>query len=230
MRAHLATCADHAARVAELRAAAGALAMLPDDAEAPPALRARVLGAIATTPQDAADVSAAPVALEARRVTPSPAETRSRIQWAPSRTAWGAMAAAIVVLVGGLVAWNLVLMNRVDDSDADCFASAAPVIRQLDARGVDGTGTIVYFGEEGRAVVMLDGVDNLDAGGRSYQMWTLAPDGTPTSAGLLQPDVSGNATAVVSVDPSVVDVFAITIEPGGGSAAPTTDPVFVAEI
>lgn len=241
MRAHLATCAEHRAQASEMRATAGAMPALADVAAAPLALRARVLDAIAATPQDRPAVTdgalepAAPVVFDPQRSTrPSPAETpaarRARTQWAPSRTMWGSMAAAIVVLVGGLIAWNVVLMNRVGESDADRFASAAPVVRQLDARGVDGAGTIVYFGDEGRAVILLDGVDNLDVGGRTYQMWTLAPDGTPTSAGLLRPDWSGNATAVVRVEPSAVDVFAITIEPAGGSPAPTTSPIFVAEI
>lgn len=230
MRAHLAGCPRHRAVAAELRATAGALPALADGADAPPALRARVLDAIAATPQDRADDVTAPVALESRRSAPSPAETRARLQWAPSRTQWGAMAAAIVVLVGALVAWNLVLMNRSDKGTAERFASASPVIRQLDARGVQGSATLVYFGDESRAVVMLEGADHLDVGGRTYQMWTLASDGKPTSAGLLQPDLSGNGIAVVSVDAAAVDAFAITIEPRGGSPAPTSDPVFVAEI
>lgn len=230
MRTHLATCAEHRAQAAELRTTAGVLPALAHAAAAPTALRARVLDAIAVTPQDQPDAFSprAPGAM-ARRAAPSSAETRARLRWVPSRTQWGAMAAAIVVLVGGLIAWNVVLMNRVNESDADRFANASPVIRQLDARGGEGAGTIVYFGEEGRAVVLLDGIDALDAS-QTYQMWTLAPDGTPTSAGLLAADADGHATSIVAVDASAVDAFAVTIEPAGGSAAPTTDPIFVAEI
>ena len=47
MRAHLVSCADHAARVAELRTVALELPALADPIPAPTGLRARVLDAIA---------------------------------------------------------------------------------------------------------------------------------------------------------------------------------------
>ena len=57
---------------------------------------------------------------------------------------------------------------------------------------------------------------------RAYELWTIS-GGTPRPAGLLAVDASG--TGGHRIEPAAgersVDVFAITIEPGGGTPAPT---------
>ncbi len=230
MRVHLASCAEHAAKGAELRAAASGLYALAEPVAAPPALRSRILASIAETPQErpgsaASVAAAAPVRFEGRRDR----APRARLQWAPSRSMFGALAAAVIVLVGGLIAWNVVLMNRLDRGDAERFARSAPAVHRLEVRGPSGTGAVVYFGDEKRAVVVLDGVEALDSN-MTYQMWTLGAGGEPTSAGLLATDAGGRARSVVDIDAAAVSGFAVTIEPAGGSPAPTSDPVFVTEI
>jgi anti-sigma-K factor RskA len=63
-----------------------------------------------------------------------------------------------------------------------------------------------------------------------YQLWILTESET-LSAGLLSPDAQGRALIVA--DPSTVDApkaFAVTIEPAGGVAAPTTTPVLVGRV
>ena len=56
---------------------------------------------------------------------------------------------------------------------------------------------------------------------RVYQIWAIH-DGTPTSAGLLDDPDRGAAMAL----PSAGTLVAITVEPAGGSQAPTTTPLF----
>jgi anti-sigma-K factor RskA len=60
-------------------------------------------------------------------------------------------------------------------------------------------------------------------------MWAIDGD-TPRSIGLLDVDDDGRARAVVPFDADRSDVFAITVEPAGGSEQPTSAPVMTAEL
>ena len=64
--------------------------------------------------------------------------------------------------------------------------------------------------------------------GRVYQLWTITGT-TPTSAGTFEPDKSGAASHIVSVPAGAPppDAFGVTIEPTGGSAAPTLPIVLI---
>jgi anti-sigma-K factor RskA len=56
---------------------------------------------------------------------------------------------------------------------------------------------------------------------KTYELWTIAR-GTPRAAGLLATDASGSASRPIAPpERGPVDVFAVTIEPEGGVAAPT---------
>ncbi|MBC8076870.1 MAG: anti-sigma factor [Chloroflexales bacterium] len=66
------------------------------------------------------------------------------------------------------------------------------------------------------------------AADRTYQVWLLAGDQPPTSAGLLAVSASGDGVLLLPASQPTLSeaaVFAITIEPSGGSAAPTTTPI-----
>lgn len=67
---------------------------------------------------------------------------------------------------------------------------------------------------------------------KTYELWTIPKGGPPKPAGLFQPDETG--TAIV-VSPGPVDVnnlaaVAVSVEPQGGSPAPTTTPIVVAPL
>ena len=64
---------------------------------------------------------------------------------------------------------------------------------------------------------------SLDAG-KTYQMWQISGQ-RPVSLGLIRPDGAGHSTAIVPYDPDRPSTLAITIEPAGGSAEPTTAPI-----
>lgn len=222
MRAHIAGCDEHAARVADLRAVAVELAALAEPVEAPPRLRARVLDAVAA---DAASVrSNAPRPIMAApsrdRVLPGSAELRRA-----SLYRWGALAAVLVVALGGLLAWNLVLMNR-SNNGVDQFATHATSIATLKNASGAAAGTVVYFAGDKKALVVVDDLPPLDANKNVYEMW--AVNGTQAkSIGLMQ---SGGpqTKVVVPFDAARSQTIAITVEPAGGSPQPTTPPIIQA--
>ena len=65
--------------------------------------------------------------------------------------------------------------------------------------------------------------------GRTWQAWTLA-DGQPVSAGLMTPDADGLAVLADVARTPGTSVVALTVEPAGGSEAPTTQPVVVGQL
>lgn len=64
--------------------------------------------------------------------------------------------------------------------------------------------------------------------GRTYQLW-LVTAGAPVSAGTFAPDSTGTALvrATYRLTPEQLKAVAVTVEPAGGVAAPTTTPVLV---
>jgi hypothetical protein len=68
--------------------------------------------------------------------------------------------------------------------------------------------------------------------GRTYQMWVVPKSGAPVSAGIFQPDAGGRA---IHLNPQAIDLaktaaIAVSNEPAGGSAAPTTTPFIVSPV
>ena len=65
--------------------------------------------------------------------------------------------------------------------------------------------------------------------GKAYQLWAIAGKNAPVSAGVFGVDARGSASVAVPPLPGVsgVDVFAVTLEPAGGLAAPS-GPMYLA--
>ena len=235
-RAHIATCADHAAKAREARATAAALPALVDVTPPPPSLRARVLDAVAREPQAIARTIDAEDQRRSWGPAPRARSPQRRVMWGPAgnagnaRYAFGAMAAALVIGIGGLLAWNVVLMNRLDERDSpQRFAQVATSSAVLQtAVGAPGQGTLVYFKGDAKALLLVSGMVPAEEGS-TYQMWAISGD-TATSVGLMSVDESGRSSAVVPFDLEETDTFGITVEPAGGSDQPTTAPVFTARI
>lgn len=217
--AHIATCQEHARQAADLRAVAAHLPDTVEPIEPPPALRARLLEAIDREPQ-ADNVTSVTSTAAAR-------ERRAERQgsdgwWKPN--AWTAIAAALALFGAAAGIWAVWSGG---DSDADELASAATGVGDLvDTTGAR-VGTVVFFEDDRQATVFFDNLP--DAGdGQSYQMWAVS-DGGAVSIAVMEEGTSGAQTSVVDFDPAASDALAITIEPAGGSAQPTSEPVFVAE-
>lgn len=211
--AHLAGCPSCSDELAEFSATAerlgSAVALTP-----PASLRATVLAAVATTPQE-------------RRVIPlRPAE-----RW--RRRAPVLLAAASVLAVVSVLGIYIGEHNRLSETEDQ---------RQLEAQVLaadDAVTTAERIGDSTRvkviasdsmdsAVVVMRGVPPL-AEDDSYQMWAVGPD-QPQSLGVMgNDDVEGTTSHLVEGIRDA-DVLAITVEPEGGSEQPTDEPIITVDL
>ena len=67
-------------------------------------------------------------------------------------------------------------------------------------------------------------------GDRVYQVWLVRGHGKPTSAGLFRVPASGQATFAIPESMKGVDQVMVSVEPGGGSDQPTTQPIAAASL
>ncbi|MET7456984.1 anti-sigma factor [Streptomyces sp. NPDC005574] len=197
-------------------------------APAPAAMRDRVFAAVRATPQE----SPAPQAARAPQLPPHvwgtqppPARARAsrpRPLFVPFATA----TAAAALVVASLFA---VQANQTQDElDAQQSRSreiahvlAAPDARASTGRDAGGrTIGVIASASQGRAVVTLSGY-GAPPSGRVRQLWLMRPGVQPRSLGLFEADTPLVASGLT---PSATSL-AVTVEPDGGSAQPTTQPI-----
>ena len=94
--------------------------------------------------------------------------------------------------------------------------------------GENNAGAVVYELEDGIIVLDAEGLKPLDTA-QTYQLWSIA-SGKLSSLGLIGTAPNGEALAVVRADLNAIESLAVTIEPAGGSIAPTTDPVLEGKV
>ncbi|MER5518327.1 anti-sigma factor [Streptomyces sp. NPDC002763] len=220
---HLKDC-DRCA--AEVRALTEDAVRLAWSTAAPPplAMRDRVLAAVRATPQAPAPAREHVPNLPPHvwGVQPPPPRRRQRSLFVPFATA----TAAAALVVASLFA---VQAGRTQDQlDAERAQSReiAHVLAATDARATSGKDAqgrsigAVVSASEGQAVVTLSGYGALSKG-RVHQLWLMRPHVQPRSLGLFKADTPLVATGL---DRSATSL-AVTVEPAGGSAQPTSQPV-----
>ena len=180
---------------------------------------------------DAVVTVAAP--MEVTVAVAGPAELRARRRWftGPVGIVVGAAAAA-ALFVGGLAGGALMNAGTGGAPVVDASATAlAEITAASDSQRasvpLDGGGaaTLDWSGELGRSAVLVDGLGGLPDG-KVYEAWYIAADGTKP-AGTFTPSSSGTTWHVLDGAMHAGDSVGVTIEPEGGSATPTTDPVIV---
>jgi hypothetical protein len=177
-------------------------------------VRASVLAAVATTPQERPESSAVPPVAPDGPVAPVVPLDRARRRVLPLL----AVAAAVVAL---LLAGGVVLRNQRTGPADDVVAvvEAPDAITRVLAGDLAGSLLVTSSVSEAAIVVEGDGVPVLDEAS-TYQLWVIGPDG-PVSAGIFAPDDSG---AVLQRFDDVLPgdaTLGVTREPAGGSASPT---------
>ncbi|MGW1339578.1 anti-sigma factor [Kribbella sp. NPDC002412] len=200
---HLAECAFCTTEVAELREAGIKLATQVATPP-PPALKADVMSAIDQIRQLPPVVPGAPDELSRRRVG--------------RRSVVALAAAALAVAATGGIA-----IDQYRDKQEVIQANdrVAAVLAEPDARTLHspvnggGQATIVTSAQADAAVVVLRDLPQLPAD-RTWQLWLIDPNRTAHSVGL----ASGDLTTVVD-GATGKTAFGLTIEPTGGSPAPT---------
>lgn len=127
-----------------------------------------------------------------------------------------AAAAAVIVAVGGVT----VAQNLQPSSVQEEVLQAEDVRREEVAIGDTGVAELALSESRDAAVVTLDGVP-APPEGKVYQMWRLPADGTsPESLGTMTgEDVAHTELAIEGINS--YSGLAITVEPEGGSEAPT---------
>jgi anti-sigma-K factor RskA len=217
---HLRRCPSCAEEVRSLRETAARLALATAIAP-PPQMRERVLAAVPRT----------------RQLPPLPgrhALDRTGLRRLPLSRAGAGVSAAVLALaaaVAFLFVSNVSTNNQLHQSQATASAVAS-VLAAPDARvqavsaAGGGTVTAVTSVHRQEAVVTSASLPAL-AGARVYQLWVLTAGGAARSAGLLTVSVSGTATPHLADGVSGGDKLAITVEPAGGTAQPTTTPVVI---
>jgi anti-sigma factor RsiW len=199
---HLATCTDCVAEVASLSEAAVGLSELA--ASRPPAqLRDQILAGTRT-------VRPLPP-----RVAPEHRRTRS---W-PRLVA----AAAIVIGLGAGVTtvWHPWKSEVVQLTLADRVRQAPDAKTWTQALENGGHATVTRSRSVGAAVWQSDGLAAAPEG-HVYQLWLQAPDEHLNPAGLMS---AGDGAVVLRGDARTAIGVGLTVEPVGGSPAPTTKPV-----
>lgn len=235
---HLSDCAACQAEVAAMRELTADLseAVATDP---PPALRAAILAEIATTPQASATQDA-PVGRHAgpEGATPEPTpmnvvplQRRGRSTRVLALVAAAAVVAAIAV--GG---WAIQGRNSARD-DANTYEAqvalltsllATPDVQTKSVPATEGgTATVVRSADKDVAMLVASDLPELPSG-KVYEAWTFDGD-TPVAAGTFEasdPRVMHQLPSAGISTPTV----ALTVEPAGGTDAPTSDPVAVLDL
>jgi anti-sigma-K factor RskA len=91
-------------------------------------------------------------------------------------------------------------------------------------------GQLIVDPDSQSAVLVISGLPELEPG-RTYQVW-LIDGGAPVSAGLLAVDENGQAVFIITSEAAIgsFNSLGISIEPEGGSAAPTGDIIVLSEL
>jgi anti-sigma-K factor RskA len=215
--AHLESCPQCREEARGLRETTAVLAAALATAP-PPAMRSRVLDAIATTPQLPAQ-PAGPTVLAEARARKHPDRRR---RWAP-------LAAACVVLLAGI---GLGAVGAIQLREAHRSQQLADRVLAIlgDPRAqrvtapVSGGGSATLVVADARAAVVTAGLPGLPDD-RAYQLWVIRPEQI-RSAGLGPGGTAGAGSWARLLDGvRSGDKVAITVEPAGGSGQPTTAPI-----
>ncbi len=219
---HLAVCPECRDEVQSLREAANELSHLAGSM--PPArLREQVLRDIATVRPLPPRVSeqAAPSTPGRSSVRESPAAATARSRWS---TQWVAAAAAVVLLGGGAAAvtrpWERPSQGQLTVAERVLTASDKQTTAQTFPDGA--SATLVRSKQVGRAILITHNMPAAPSG-KVYQLWLQNDQGAMLPAGLMPP--ASDQTVVLDGNAATAKGAGITVEPDGGSSAPTSDPI-----
>jgi len=223
---HLQDCPDCRHELVQLQGDMALLALSASGPKPPLRSRKRLMAAIAKEPRRT------PVRLVKRKTWWTALE-------------WAAAAATLTVILL-LLRQNTDLRQRVAALEAD---SAGQHERLLQAKELIATltsadavhftlvagktppqpqGKAIYVRSTSTLVFLASNMPELPPQ-KTYELWLIPTSGAPIPAGLFRPDTHGSAALIKPPLPAGIEAktFAITVEPGPGSAAPTSTPIMV---
>jgi anti-sigma-K factor RskA len=198
---HVAECDSCRRQLREAEALAASLAYAVPAAAPPPDLRDRVLAAVEPV------VEAAPAPSAPAPARPQPAR-RSRSWWPRiSAVAVPILAAAVV----GLVIWNVSLHSDLSGLHSQLYHGQAGNLRGVGNVIVKRNGNATLFASIAPAPP-----------GKTYEAWVIRGK-VALPAGIFQGGGTVNLQLTRNARPG--DVIAVTVEPAGGTKAPTSAPI-----
>jgi anti-sigma-K factor RskA len=226
---YLAAHPERQAEIDELGAVAGLLAFSPQEQEPSQELRSRIMEVVEAEG-------------EPRRVGRGSVTERIADSLSVKNLALG----AAVLLVIGLLSWNVMLQGQVQDLQGQVAESQNQVHKLQDEVAQDqqqvqrsqtiklegswadqGAEAEVAFIGKNQIILVAKNMPSVPEN-KTCQIWVIKGD-VPKPSGLFQPD--GNMTATPVTNPITnADVIAVTVEPAGGSDQPTSDPVLSAKL
>jgi len=247
--AYLLTSEETRAEVASLSDTAVLIGLSTAPVAPPADLKARLMAQIAVTPQRAPlpaarpTLSAVPAVTTPQQISPQQDSAAGAVRAASlgttSRAAkkaaarWYsrpasilvAAAAAVALFVGG----NILGLSAGNQSQQQAAAISAIVSAsdyQQAKADVTGGGTATFVWSVGlkQSAVVIDKLPKL-ADGKTYQLWYIDKGSNATPAGIFNAASSGTTVSVLSGAMAAGDTLGITVEPSGGSKAPTTAPI-----
>ena len=247
---HLArACPTCTPGVAQARWLVAQLAYLAPRAEPPAALRGRIVAAaIASTATGAAPAGAA--AMRGAGVTPISARSERRPQSAIPGWAWAIAAALLLATV-----YSVRQTRRLDrelaavqrdlregqaqraaiDSERDHYEMAMEILSAQDTKTLElmpkkaaMPPVQAYWSPKMGLLVMSANMPQM-ASNMTLQLWMVPKKGQPMSVGIFRPDGAGHVMLVAAPGEPITEIAALAIseEPAGGSAQPTSAPVWV---
>lgn len=229
VKQHLSECAECRRELADWEGTAAAISLNANPAEPSPQVRDRIMSAVRKD--------------RASRVLPFPSALR-RTNW----TSFGSVGAvAAAVLIGILILWIIVLwqQNRELSSEVNMLTSRMQLLEEDTRRsdqfvqlmstpgakvtslrgsgpGSGASGHVVYD-RVGRVMLMTGNMPPAPQG-KEYQLWFIVGNNPPIPGRTFVPDEVGQGTLTDEAPRQSLDsaVFAVTLEPAGGSTAPTS--------
>jgi anti-sigma-K factor RskA len=219
----------------EAREFVAQLAYLAPPVDPPPALRSRVLAAIA------GERPATVVPMTSWRVR--------ALRWIPWAVAAGLLAFAVAARWDATAVQGQLARLRQEYTDLQArfrqlSAEAArnrrvlAVLAARDARVIRLAGAApeapqfqAYWSVQAGLVLVGSNVPTPERG-RTLQLWVVPKQGDPINAGVFGPDERGTVVLVadITTPPGATAALAITVEPAGGSPQPTTRPAWVGAV
>ena len=216
VKAALEVCPDVAVELREYQSMVGGLLHSAPTVAPTPMLREKLLQAALNPLAQPAVAVSAPRLAPRRRIAP----------------AWFAAAAAVALLIGS----NLYWAGQVNDLEDQrnllmaLSANSAGQIALVSTEASRPSATLYYSNQSQYVVLSAQDLPALtDA--FIYQLWLLRGD-EQISAGIFRVNNDGTGSLLFrpSEDLSAFEAVGITVEPAGGSPAPTTTPIAIATI
>jgi anti-sigma-K factor RskA len=241
LEGHLALCAECRAALTEWRDATGLLAHAAPPAAPSDELRARILAAAQAETRSLQTAGSA-------KVLPMPIAPRRSNLWL-NLLKIAAAAAFVALLAGVIVMWRLDVVSRREiarltremtrqqnqlarereartkERDAIDLLNSRDT-RKMELAGTNtaqnARGTFVFDPQTGRAMLMTEGLPVAPAD-KAYEVWFIPKGHPPMPGKMFTVDSSGRAMVSDQIPQEAREhaVFAITLEPKRGVAAPT---------